>query len=256
MEKGQIELEFCPAANMTALDILTKALPKPKHHIHSTELGLSPLWRGVLSSTVLGKEWQQPQRHLGMRSYLLNSIYCVAPKYTQTFCCRVSSVPIELAWFIHCTFRTYLHHYRAHNLYKGCGWSQPNNCCWEMLGQKGAVIIVTFGWGWLHHWWDRRAEVVTTSLLLLAAGAVVIVVSSQKWLVRRRHHWGDAGVVVHCALLPLLMLGRSHLIMELMSRFAGSAPTSVYSNSDRLRFKFTLGEVRPSKSQNFEISLR
>ena len=42
VEKGQIELEFCPTANMTA-DILTKALPKPKHHIHSTELGLSPL---------------------------------------------------------------------------------------------------------------------------------------------------------------------------------------------------------------------
>ena len=42
VEKGQIELEFCPTANMMA-DILTKALPKPKHHIHSMELGLSPL---------------------------------------------------------------------------------------------------------------------------------------------------------------------------------------------------------------------
>ena len=42
VEKGQIELEFCPTAKMTA-DILTKALPKPKHYIHSTELGLSPL---------------------------------------------------------------------------------------------------------------------------------------------------------------------------------------------------------------------
>ena len=53
--------------------------------------------RELLSSIVLGKEWRQPQRHLGMISYLSSGIYCVAPKYTQTFCCRVSSVPIELA---------------------------------------------------------------------------------------------------------------------------------------------------------------
>ena len=42
VEKGQIELEFCPTANMMA-DILTKALPTLKYHIHSTELGLPPL---------------------------------------------------------------------------------------------------------------------------------------------------------------------------------------------------------------------
>ena len=39
---GEVEVEYCPTAKMTA-DILTKPLPKPKHQVHSTELGLSPL---------------------------------------------------------------------------------------------------------------------------------------------------------------------------------------------------------------------
>ena len=42
VQNGQVELEYCPTANMMA-GVLTQALPKPKHKVHSTELGLSPL---------------------------------------------------------------------------------------------------------------------------------------------------------------------------------------------------------------------
>jgi len=41
VKEGIVEVKYCPTANMTA-DIFTKPLPKPKHHLHSAELGLTP----------------------------------------------------------------------------------------------------------------------------------------------------------------------------------------------------------------------
>ena len=42
VKEGIVEVKYCPTANMTA-DIFTKPLPKPKHQLHSAELGLTPL---------------------------------------------------------------------------------------------------------------------------------------------------------------------------------------------------------------------
>ena len=38
VKESEIEIEYCPRAEMTA-DIFTKALPKPKFQLHRTELG-------------------------------------------------------------------------------------------------------------------------------------------------------------------------------------------------------------------------
>ena len=46
---GRFDVKICCTANQTA-DMLTKALPCPKHECHTIEMGVVPVWRGVLGS--------------------------------------------------------------------------------------------------------------------------------------------------------------------------------------------------------------